>query len=143
MTQLPNNQITQIRAAAVQMDVKLGENKANVARIVPKLEEAAANGAQLIVFPESAVSGYCFNSLDEAMPYAIESWNCDIWPFAKRCEELGVVGVLGFLMASGEPSEENGAVECYNSALLAGAGRPGSCIYSKTHLPILGVDRFV
>jgi predicted amidohydrolase len=34
-------------------------------------------------------------------------------------------------------------VECTNAAILAGAGRPGSCFYAKTHLPILGVDRFV
>ena len=53
------------------------------------------------------------------------------------------MGVLGFISASGEPSEETGQIDCGNWAILAGAGRPGSCFYSKTHLPVLGVDRFV
>ena len=138
-----NPQQTAIRAAAVQMDITLGDVDGNLQQILSRLEEAATSGANLIVFPEAALSGYCFNSLAEALPYAIESWDNAIWPFARRCEELGVVGVLGFLSASGEPSEETGRVECSNSALLAGAGRPGSCFYGKTHLPVLGVDRFV
>jgi predicted amidohydrolase len=131
------------RAAVVQMDVTLGDVKGNLARVLHRLEEAVANGAKLIVFPEAALTGYCFTSLDEALPYAVESWDQAIWAFAKRCEELGVIGVLGFLASSGEPSEESGQVECGNWALLAGAGRPGSCFYGKCHLPVLGVDRFV
>lgn len=134
---------TIVRAAAVQMDVTLGDIKRNQKRILERLDEAAGNGAGLIVFPEAALSGYCFNSLEEALPYAIQSWNEAVWPFARRCEELEVVGVLGFLGSTGEPSEDSGRVECTNEAILAGAGRPGSCFYGKTHLPVLGVDRFV
>ena len=133
-----------VKAAAVQMDIQIGENAANMARILGLLEEAVANGAQLIVFPEAAVTGYCFNSLEEALPYADSAWNHDIWPFAKRCEELDVVGVLGFISGCSDwPSEETGQLEITNAALLAHAGRPGSAIYEKTHLPVLGVDRFV
>jgi predicted amidohydrolase len=136
-------QETTFRAAVVQMDVTLGDVRGNLARVMERLEEAAANQAKVIVYPEAALSGYCFTSLDEAMPYAVESWNEAIWPFATRCEELGIVGVLGFLASSGEPSEETGQIECGNWALLAGAGRPGSCFYAKTHLPVLGADKFV
>ena len=134
---------TYVRAAAVQMDITIGDVQGNLTRILDRLEEAVRNGAQLIVFPEAALSGYCFSSLEEVIPYALESWNEALWPFARRCEESGVVGVLGFLGGTGEPSEEKGRVEVGNQALLAGAGRPGSCFYSKTHLPVLGVDRFV
>src|SRR5947209_6550775 len=126
-----------VRAAVVQMDVTLGDVQGNLCRVMERLEEAAGRGAKVIVFPECALSGYCFTSLEEALPYAIDSWERAIWPFAKRCEELGVVGVLGFLAATGEPSEETGQVECGNWVLLAGAGRPGSCFYGKTHLPVL------
>jgi predicted amidohydrolase len=127
----------------VQIDVAIGDVDGNLRRIMDRLEEAAAHGAKLIVFPEAALAGYCLSSKEEALPYAIDSWGRAIWPFAKRCEELGVVGVLGFLAATGEPDEEDGQVHCGNWALLAGAGRPGSCFYAKTHLPVLGVDRFV
>lgn len=130
-------------AAAVQMDIRLGDVEGNVKRVIARLEEAAENGARLIVFPEAALAGYCFSSLDEALPYAITSWREAVWPFAERCEELGVVGVLGFLAATGEADEEDGTIHCGNWAILAGAGRPGPCFYAKTHLPILGVDRFV
>jgi predicted amidohydrolase len=136
-------QQTAFKAAVVQMDVTLGDVRGNLSRIMERLEEAAKAGAKVIVFPEAALAGYCFTSLEEAMPYAIESWNEAIWPFARRCEELEVVGVLGFISASGEPSEETGQIDCGNWAILAGAGRPGSCFYGKTHLPVLGVDRFV
>ena len=122
----------------------MGENAANMGRILGLLEEAAANGARLIVFPEAAVTGYCFGSLEEALPCADSAWNSDIWPFARRCEELDVIGVLGFISGSADsPSEETGQVEITNSALVAHAGRPGSVFYEKTHLPVLGVDRFV
>lgn len=143
MSEVAARQVTRFRAAVVQMDVRLSDVDGNLARVMERLESAAEAGAKLVVFPEAALSGYCFGSLEEALPYAIDSWDRAVWPFAKRCEELEIVGVLGFLASSGEPSEETGRVECGNCAILAGAGRPGSCFYSKTHLPILGVDRFV
>jgi 5-aminopentanamidase len=130
-------------AAAVQMDIALGDVEGNLGRILDRLREAAGRGAKLIVFPEAALAGYCFASKDEVLPYAIESWDRAVWPFAKQCEELGVVGILGLLAATGEADEEDGTVHCGNWAILAGAGRPGSCFYAKTHLPVLGVDRFV
>ncbi len=56
------------RVAAVQMDVHIGENAKNADRIVEKLGQAAAGGADLVVFPECATSGYCFDSAEAAMP---------------------------------------------------------------------------
>lgn len=125
------------------MDVALGDVEGNLARVMGRLEEAAENGAKIVVFPEAALSGYCFASLQEALPTAVMCWDEAIWPFADRCETLGIVGILGYLSATGEPDGETGRVECTNAAILAGAGRPGSCFYAKTHLPVLGVDRFV
>src|ERR1043165_3242507 len=133
--------MSKIRAAAVQMDVYIGENARNLQRVLERLEETAKNGAKLVVFPECALTGYCFSSLEDALPSSDAAWSADIWPFAARCEELKVVGILGFLQsASSSPSEETGQIECSNSALLAGAGGPGSCFYAKTHLPTLGAD---
>lgn len=142
-TTTDRRQQTAFRAAVVQMDVRLGDVVGNLARVMARLEEAAAAGARVIVFPEAALSGYCFISLEEALPYAIKSWQHAVWPFARRCEDLEVVGVLGLLAATGDPSEATGKIECGNWAMLAGADIPGSCFYAKTHLPVLGVDRFV
>jgi predicted amidohydrolase len=124
---------TTIRVAAVQMDVKLGENKANLDRILTRLEEAAANGAQLVVFPECATSGYCFTSLEEATPHTTVMNSHYLEAFHETCFNLGVTGILGYL--------EQLETGCYNSALVAFGEEVAT--YRKTHLPTLGVDRFV
>lgn len=135
-----------IRAAAVQMDVFLGENDRNLERALSKLEEAAKDGADLIVFPEAALSGYCFGSLDEARPFLDEAAGPRLSAFRERCADLGVVGVLGFLELLRTP--QPGAFEwdtVYNSALIAYRHEDvhATAIYRKSHLPTLGVDRFV
>lgn len=122
-----------LRAAAVQMDIEIGDNAGNLARVLERLDAAAKHGAQLVVFPECALSGYCFGSLEEARPYAERPSGGFAEEFARLCQNRGVTGVLGFL-------EQEGS--CFNSALLATAqGARGR--YRKTHLPTLGVDRFV
>ncbi|MBI1862287.1 MAG: carbon-nitrogen hydrolase family protein, partial [Deltaproteobacteria bacterium] len=59
-----------MKIAGVQMDVKIGENEANLLTMERHLRRTVAQGAQLTVFPECALSGYCFNSLEEARPVA-------------------------------------------------------------------------
>jgi predicted amidohydrolase len=50
--------------ASVQMASVLGDTAANVARIVPLVEEAAAEGAKFIVLPETAIQGYTSQDLE-------------------------------------------------------------------------------
>src|SRR5579883_2478976 len=59
-----------MKVAAVQMDVKILENEHNLEHILDNLEQAARAGATLAVFPECALSGYCFSTREEAMPAA-------------------------------------------------------------------------
>ena len=59
-----------MKIACVQMDVKIGEVDQNLAAIEERFRETAANGTKLAIFPECAVTGYCFESLDEARPFA-------------------------------------------------------------------------
>ncbi len=49
-----------MRVAAVQMDVAILEKERNLEKILRRTEEGAAAGAELIVFPECALTGYCF-----------------------------------------------------------------------------------
>ena len=123
-----------VRAAVVQMDVILGDLAGNHARALERLEEAAENGAEFIVFPECVNSGYCFDSIEEARPFAEPADGAALAHFSQRCGELGVTGILGFL--------ENDSGGVYNSAALAVPGKPPA-VYRKTHLPTLGIDRFV
>ena len=52
------------RIAGVQMDIELMENQKNLDSMATDMRETTSNGAQLTVFPECAVTGYCFISLD-------------------------------------------------------------------------------
>jgi predicted amidohydrolase len=119
------------------MDVEIGRIDANLDRALAKLHKAAQNGAELVIFPECALSGYCFRSLEEAAPYAL-AWPGDFWKaLHDSCRALEVTAVIGFLEAY--------RGQYHNSALLHGPladGRDGA-VYRKTHLPTLGLDRFI
>jgi N-carbamoylputrescine amidase len=56
--------------ACIQVEPKIGEKKANLARSLEKIGEAAAHGAKLIVLPELCNSGYVFASRQEAFTLA-------------------------------------------------------------------------
>ena len=61
---------TAIWVASVQMAPLIGEVAANVARSAELVEQAAAQGARLVVLPELANTGYVFDSREEAYALA-------------------------------------------------------------------------
>lgn len=121
--------------AAVQMDVRLGDREGNLERIRSHLAEAARKGARLVVFPECALTGYCFDGKDEAWPHAETIPGPTTSDLTEDCHRLGVHVVLGMLEA--RPLDR----ALFNVAVLIG---PGGVVasYRKTHLPFLGVDRY-
>lgn len=123
-----------MRVAVAQIDPKLAEVDRNLATCVARLEEAANQGAQLLVLPECAIPGYMFDSAAEAMPYAEEIPGPSTEVLERECGRLGMHVVCGVLERDGDA--------LHNSAVLVGPeGLIGT--YRKTHLPFLGVDRFV
>ena len=123
----------QIKLAGVQMDVALGDPGSNLQRIQSHLEAAANRGAQLIVFPECALTGYCFDSLDEANSVAQSIPGPSTETLARTCRDLQVHVIYGLLEKDGE--------RLFNACVLVG---PDGLVarYRKVHLPYLGVDRF-
>jgi 5-aminopentanamidase len=123
-----------MRVAVAQMEPILAEKERNLDACVARLEEAAAAGAELLVLPECAIPGYMFESAEEALPFAEEIPGPSADTLAKECRRLGMHLVCGLL-------ERDGDV-LYNAAVLVGPeGLIGT--YRKTHLPFLGIDRFV
>ena len=61
-----------MKVAAVQMDVKILDREHNLGQILSRLEQAAQAGAKLVIFPECALTGYCFTSREEAAPVTEE-----------------------------------------------------------------------
>ena len=126
---MPETQI-----ACVQMDVTIGDVAANRQKIIARIHEAAGHNARLVIFPECALTGYCFESLAEAAPFAepIDGQSAQL--IAAACRESNVYAVIGFIEQQGE--------RYYNAAMVVGpTGIVGS--YRKVHLPFLGVDRFL
>jgi predicted amidohydrolase len=123
-----------MQVAVAQIDPQLGEKERNLAVCVARMEEAAAAGAQLLVLPECAIPGYMFDSGDEALPYAEEIPGPSTEALERECARLGLYVVCGLLERDGDMLR-NAAV------FVAPDGLIGT--YRKTHLPFLGVDRFV
>jgi predicted amidohydrolase len=61
--------LTPIKVAAVEFNPELFEFDRNVKRACAVAEEAASNGARLIVMPEAALSGYIYRDLEQFLPY--------------------------------------------------------------------------
>jgi predicted amidohydrolase len=121
------------KIAAVQMDVAIGQPQQNLKRIEQMLESTAREGTLLTVFPECAVTGYCFESFNEARPYAEEIPGESTRQMADVCRRLGTYAVFGMLEADGD--------RLFNACVLVGPdGLIGS--YRKVHLPYLGIDMF-
>lgn len=122
-----------IMVAGVQMDVALMDVEANLTAMEGHLSETAQQGALLTVFPECALTGYCFDSLEEALPYAESIPGPSTKRLAEHCAKLGVFVVYGLLEQEGD--------DLFNACVLVGPdGVLGS--YRKIHLPYLGIDRF-
>ena len=122
-----------IRVAACQIDPQLGEVDRNLEHIERVVAEAAAAGAQLVVLPEAAVTGYVFENLDEALTVAQRAVAVAEQRLADAAVGAGVALIVGTLEAE--------AREVFNTALIfTGDGRRFR--YRKMHLPYLGVDRF-
>jgi predicted amidohydrolase len=121
--------------AGVQMDCRLADPAHNLSVIHAKLREAARRGARLVIFPECALPGYCFQSKVEAWEYAEPLPGPSTKVLADDCRELGVWAVVGLL------ERDETERKLYNAAALVGPdGLVGT--YRKAHLPCLGVDRF-
>ncbi len=127
------NDPTSYRVAGVQMEPKLGEVKRNLEILLARLEESAANGARLVVFPECALTGYCFETPDEARRYAEPALGPSTLAIADACKRRDVWSIHGFLEAEGDA--------LYNACALIGPDGL-TATYRKVHLPYLGVDRF-
>lgn len=117
----------------VQFAPRLAEPGANADRIAEEIEAAASEGAELVVFPEAALTGYVFRSLEEAREGAIEADGSEIERLADACVETGVHAVVGAIEREGS--------DAFNSAFVLGPDGPVGR-YRKIHTLCLGADRF-
>ncbi len=113
--------------AAWQIDVAFADKAKNLAAIRDHTREAASRGAQLVCFPECALTGYAFETREDALKLAEPIPG----PSTEALAALGPWIIAGLLERAGD--------RLYNSAVLVGPRT--LAVYRKLHLPCLGVDR--
>ena len=122
-----------MQISAVQTDVVFADRKANLQNLRSTVEQEVAAGSRLIVFPECFTTGYCYESLDEARPYAEPLDGESVSYVTSVCRQNDCYVIFGMLELEGD--------SVFNAAVLVGPdGLIGA--YRKVHLPFLGVDRF-
>ncbi|WP_328291515.1 nitrilase family protein [Kineococcus sp. NBC_00420] len=112
--------------AVAQLEPRLGDLPGNLERSVQAIRRAHAAGAEIIVLPELASSGYMFASRAEAYA-ASEVAGAGPVTTAWRAlaDELDVIVVAGFPERDGE--------RLYNAAFMA-VPHLGTTVYRKVHL---------
>ena len=123
-----NEAVSAVRVAVVQFDPQVGiqHSQTNLEHSLELAREAAMNGANLIVLPELANTGYLFGTRQEAFLHAElipEGPSMQAWlDFARKHQVYLAAGLA-----------ERDGVQLFDSAVLVG---PGGFIgkYRKAHL---------
>lgn len=122
-----------MKFSGIQSHVAFADPSKNLATLHQHLKAEAEHGSDVVVFPECFLSGYCFQSLEEARKVAEPVDGSSVRQVIDWCGETNVGCVFGMLEKDGD--------RVFNTVLLvSGDGVVGR--YRKVHLPFLGVDRF-
>jgi predicted amidohydrolase len=115
-----------VQVACVQMQPRFGDKAHNVQRSLQFIEQAARQGAQLVVLPELANTGYVFANREEAFALAEPVTGGEtVAAWSEACARLRIHLVAGF-------AERDGA-RLFNAAIALGP-RGHLATYRKLHL---------
>src|SRR3972149_1469366 len=101
-----------LRLAAVQMETPPLDPAHNLARVIQWLEHVAAEGAQLAVFPECALTGY-FLTPEETLQAAEPVPGPRTDRLQEACRRHGLLALIGTL-------ELDDTGRSFNAAVLVG-----------------------
>jgi len=125
--------VRQFRLALAQMNSTVGDLAGNTDRITALVREAAAKGADLVAFPELAITGYPPEDLLFKRQFLADA--------DKQLRRV-VAASAGIAVVVGTPDLSDG--DLYNAAAVAHDGKLVG-MYHKTYLPNYGVfdeDRY-
>ncbi len=122
-----------MRLALCQMNATVGDIAGNAQRIRAGIDAARAAGAQLVAFPELAVTGYPPEDL-LLRAHFLDDARAALEEVAAHTE--GIVAVVGFPERAPGGHEE--APRVYNAAAVLAEGTVRT-VYRKVHLPNYGV----
>jgi predicted amidohydrolase len=119
---------TQLTVGLAQIDARLGDIEANVAKHLEWIETARDQGVDLLLFPELSLTGYRLLHLTTRV--ATRFNDCE--PLTRLLDAVGEMRVIVGLVERGE----RGVL--YNSALVLHQGRIDH-IHRKLYLPTYGI----
>lgn len=114
-----------LKSACLSPRVRVADCRANTRQIIAEMQQAAAEGVQLAVFPELCITGYTCGDLffqDTLLQGALTGLKA----IADAGRPLDLIAVVGL------PMEVNGRI--YNTAAVVGDGRVLGFV-PKTYLP--------
>src|SRR5712692_3347427 len=114
------------RVALSQLNSVVGDLEGNAERIAAVVDQARTEGAEIVVFPELALTGYPPEDL-LLKPRFIADNLQRLAALARRC--AGITAIIGFVDAD---------VDIYNAAAVIHEGRVAG-VYHKRFLPNYGV----
>ncbi|MES1227817.1 MAG: carbon-nitrogen hydrolase family protein, partial [Armatimonadota bacterium] len=133
-----------MKIGVAQCDVTFNDPAANLKRAEKWISEAASQSIDLLVFPECFLTGYCVDSVEDAAKISLfctadktgvaTSDEPSINGMTQLAKAYGLYIVFGFA-----GRDEQGL---YNGSLMV-SPEGSAHRYIKTHLPCLGLDRFV
>lgn len=124
-----------INAAIGQFDIKRSNKAYNLAKMEEMADKARIEfSAEIIVFPECSLTGYCFDNLEEVRSESEEALGPSVRAVSGISLNKKIGIVFGMLQKSGDRFY-NVSVFCFPDGRIL--------YYRKTHLPVLGADRFV
>ncbi|RJS60799.1 carbon-nitrogen hydrolase family protein [Bacillus sp. PK3_68] len=113
-----------MKVAVAQFSPVLGDKQENIKKIIRFLKEAKRQAAEIVVFPELALTGY---SIGERLPLMAETREGDsLKTIALYCKSLQIHALISF------PEEEEGRY--YISSTLIDENGLIVGVYRKTHL---------
>jgi NAD+ synthase (glutamine-hydrolysing) len=115
-----------LRIALAQIDAVVGDIDGNAARIAEQIARARDEGAQLVVLPELALSGYPPEDL-LLKTHFVDAAGAALRELARDVHDI--VALVGF------PERDD---DVYNSAAVLAGGEVAG-VYRKIHLPNYGV----
>jgi predicted amidohydrolase len=123
-----------LKFTAIQMEPTILEPERNLEKVIDLISQASSLGTQVMVFPECTLTGYVL-SLEEAEALSEPIPGPATERILEACRQTGSYVAIGML-------EKGHKGDVFNTAVLIGSnGILGK--YRKTHLPFLGIDRFL
>ena len=120
--------LKEINVALAQISCKIGDKEHNLDVMKKNIKQAKNQGANLIVFPELALTGYVCRDILYELAEPVPKGE-----YIRRLEEIAKKEAIHVVFGASERSEKAHAT-LYNTAVLLG---PNGFIgkYQKMHLP--------